>query len=577
MKRIILLLAWATIAINAAMAQTYHPHDLGKLKAFIKQGNYLGLESSEVGLLDVSEDWVSKIRGITWTEAVPKQITKFNGGSGGEAGPGSGNFLFGTLDLSGCTALQSLDFDAVFSELSVDVSGCSALTEVYIGWFNYGVTSLNVDGCNALEILACQNTRLTSLDISSCTSLEILYCYSSQLSTLDLSKNPALKRLECEDNPLTDMTVGWTTIPSLDYLSLPDVSQATLHVPRGSAERYRAADKWEEFGTIVESVEVSQEYDAHDLGKLKAFLVQLAGYPEGMTNGECLGLSASEVAALGASVDWISKVGGLTWSASTPRRLERINWRGVGLAGVLDLSGCTSLSYLDVTSNRLTSLDVSGCVLLDYLWCSNNQFTYLGLSGCVLLRDLNCSDNILLTSLDISDCLALEELTCANTRLTALDLSANLLLKEFYCASNPLSEMTVGWSTWSEIDPNSDGVSDGMYIHNVSSATLYVPAGSASRYRITSPWSRFGRIVEVGSVSTAFLPSPPLVTVFVSDNTLSVLTPFSESLTLYSPSGSLLFRSSKLPGHATFTIGHLPKGVIIVKGSTGWVRKIINN
>jgi hypothetical protein len=55
---------------------------------------------------------------------------------------------------------------------------------------------------------------------------------------------------------------------------------------------------------------------------------------------------------------------------------------------------------------------------------------------------------------------------------------------------------------------------------------------------------------------------------------LSVLTPFSETLTLYSPSGSLLFRSSKLPGHATFTIGHLPKGVIIVKGSTGWSRKL---
>jgi hypothetical protein len=98
--------------------------------------------------------------------------------------------------------------------------------------------------------------------------------------------------------------------------------------------------------------------------------------------------------------------------------------------------------------------------------------------------------------------------------------------------------------------------------------------GTAALYRVADEWKNFGTIIEDPSLSTAFLPSSPLVSVFSVGTTLSVLSPVSESLTLYSSSGSLLYRSSKLPGHATFNISHLPKGVIIVKGSTGWVRKI---
>jgi hypothetical protein len=98
--------------------------------------------------------------------------------------------------------------------------------------------------------------------------------------------------------------------------------------------------------------------------------------------------------------------------------------------------------------------------------------------------------------------------------------------------------------------------------------------GTAALYRVADEWKNFGTIIEDPSLSTAFLPSPPLVSVFSVGTTLSVLTPSSESILLYSPSGSLLYRSSKLPGPATFTIGHLPKGAIIVKSSTGWVRKI---
>jgi YD repeat-containing protein len=56
---------------------------------------------------------------------------------------------------------------------------------------------------------------------------------------------------------------------------------------------------------------------------------------------------------------------------------------------------------------------------------------------------------------------------------------------------------------------------------------------------------------------------------------LTVNTPSAERIGVYSVSGSLLYQAQKPAGEATFNLGHLPKGVYIVKGSSGWVRKIV--
>jgi hypothetical protein len=57
---------------------------------------------------------------------------------------------------------------------------------------------------------------------------------------------------------------------------------------------------------------------------------------------------------------------------------------------------------------------------------------------------------------------------------------------------------------------------------------------------------------------------------------LSINTPMSEQIEVYSVSGALLYRARKASGKATFRLNHLPKGVLIIKGSSGWVKKIVN-
>jgi hypothetical protein len=58
---------------------------------------------------------------------------------------------------------------------------------------------------------------------------------------------------------------------------------------------------------------------------------------------------------------------------------------------------------------------------------------------------------------------------------------------------------------------------------------------------------------------------------------LTVNTPAAERIDVYSISSQLLYKAQKAAGEATFNINHLPKGVLIVRGGSGWTTKIVNN
>ena len=115
----------------------------------------------------------------------------------------------------------------------------------------------------------------------------------------------------------------------------------------------------------------------------------------------------------------------------------------------LDLSGLTALTYLDCSgynNNQLTSLDLSGLTALTTLDCSFNQLTSLDLSNCNALTTLDCSSNQL-TSLDLSNCNALTNLDCSSNQLTSLDVSGCTALTELDCSSNDLKNLDVSGLT----------------------------------------------------------------------------------------------------------------------------------
>jgi hypothetical protein len=80
-------------------------------------------------------------------------------------------------------------------------------------------------------------------------------------------------------------------------------------------------------------------------------------------------------------------------------------------------------------------------------------------------------------------------------------------------------------------------------------------------------------IVRSGTVGT--LPVSPATYAYSADDVLIVGTPQAEQIAVYSLTGSLLYADRKIAGEAVFRIGHLPRGVLIVQGSSGWTQKIV--
>ena len=108
----------------------------------------------------------------------------------------------------------------------------------------------------------------------------------------------------------------------------------------------------------------------------------------------------------------------------------------------IDPSHNTQLTYLDCSSNPLSSLDVSKNTQLTKLICSDNQLTSLDVSKNTQLKGLGCDYNNL-TSLDVSKNTQLEILDCSSNPLTSLDISHNTQLKELYCHSNNFTTATL--------------------------------------------------------------------------------------------------------------------------------------
>jgi hypothetical protein len=104
---------------------------------------------------------------------------------------------------------------------------------------------------------------------------------------------------------------------------------------------------------------------------------------------------------------------------------------------------------------------------------------------------------------------------------------------------------------------------------------LHVPVGTSGLYRSTEGWELFRSIVETPYVANTSPVSPSAIDVSTSGSLLRINSPLSETITLYSLTGALLYQSSKPAGITTINISHLPCGVIIVSGSSGWVRKIV--
>ena len=79
--------------------------------------------------------------------------------------------------------------------------------------------------------------------------------------------------------------------------------------------------------------------------------------------------------------------------------------------------------------------------------------------------------------------------------------------------------------------------------------------------------------VTVTRESATGILQPGVSSVYVSGQSLHVSTPAAERVSVYSAGGQLLYSLDKPAGKAS--VSGLPKGILIVKGSSGWVEKAV--
>lgn len=199
----------------SATAQTYNEHDKEALRKFLRQPSAVDeqINAQQLGLTIpadtanwyADELWVENVSNLTWNEDNPKRLTSIYC---------EGNYLAGTLDLSGCTALEFL-YCSNNTLTSLDLNSCTALTELEC--MDNSLSNLNLNSCTALISLNCIDNLLITLDINNCTALKYFNCNNNSLETLNLSGCTALQSLNCSHNALTSLNVsGCTALQSLN-------------------------------------------------------------------------------------------------------------------------------------------------------------------------------------------------------------------------------------------------------------------------------------------------------------------------------------------------------------------------
>ncbi|MCL2038794.1 MAG: T9SS type A sorting domain-containing protein [Bacteroidetes bacterium] len=167
MKKLVKVLVIAGLMILPATkisAQIYHEECKEDLREFMRQGtNYekLGLSEADTNSWITSEDWVPKVKGVSWYE----------------------NWL------------EPEDPDLRIYE---------------IHWGNLDLEGKIKFYTPILMDMYCNNNKLTEIDVSSNIHLDLLHCYYNNLTKLDVRNQVHLSYLSCSYNNLTELLVNKT-------------------------------------------------------------------------------------------------------------------------------------------------------------------------------------------------------------------------------------------------------------------------------------------------------------------------------------------------------------------------------
>ncbi|MDL2223928.1 leucine-rich repeat domain-containing protein [Bacteroidales bacterium OttesenSCG-928-M06] len=158
---------------------------------------------------------------------------------------------------------------------------------------------------------------------------------------------------------------------------------------------------------------------------------------------------------------------------------------------------------------------------------------------------------------------------CRSLTSITIPVSVKSIDSEAFYDCSSLAQVQVNWNKPLSISPEI------FNIDMIKKCTLYVPAGTKSLYEQAKGWLNFGTIIE-GEMPTSIDNPETSNNIYISGNTLYTYTPVSETITIYSVTGELLYTFAKPAGEASFTLNNTKNQMLIVRTESGVTKKLIN-
>ena len=452
-----------------------------------------------------------------------------------------------SFDASRFTNLQYLGFQG--SKLaSLNVKGLTKLYALDCGYNN--LTSLDISGLTNLNRLVCAGNSLTSLNLSGLTNLTYIYCPANKLTSLDVSGLPNLDFLECSINYITSLNVKGLT--NLSQLGCGNNKLTSLDV--SGLIKLQLLDCNNNNLTTLDLTGLNSLSNSLYSGSGQTRAFDFTGTSGNYTANIAFGAGATfENTALSYSNGILTSTSNIALNSGFTSP--------TGKAG-FELTGTLTMTYPDSPSviageEEPAGTDGKGSVSLSLAVPTDaalsGSFDIQFPAGMTLDQDLTAlsaelsgNSTLSITPKDNNTW----QIQIGNEGLrSATAIEYRKIIDIAYQV-----DKTVANGKYEALITNLDfTLSDDTKIQEAS-----LPVTITVDNTITG-------ILELQSETLAYL----------NNGTLHIQSPIAETVQVYSTSGVLLYNFQKPTGKANFPLNELKGSVLIVKGSSGWVKKIV--